>query len=457
MLAVQMLHPFLMSCLLSASMVVFGTADSPHQEPPETGDTIRVATYNIEVGRIRGPEGELIGTNLTKVADVIRDMDVDFVGLQEVRNPTMANQIANQLGYNVFFGYARTGLFTSLGNAILTPHPILESENHLLPFEEWEQRAVVEILSEVNGVQLRIFSAHLTFNSYPDKDDQIMFLMDLMASRTEPRILLGDFNDMDNRPNNYSPSGGFINLITGAGHGTILPSVPKMFDFHRKCADWSQVRNDPPFYSLKTDWDPPDRDANTISQWLPRVRIDHIFVSPEFYLDYPGNTARAIDTSEIMARLYPNQGVQYVADHRPVVGEMLLPRPPVELFLNPQEGPTVLTVGESRTIYVGGIEDNGNPVSLLRTDHDAALGDPTRTGAMKSGVQWTFTGTGLTLQDVNPLLGYDAYIRGHRPSSGAVRVTATSPGNGVLRASIGGIQRTLNITVIQEGQRYTIN
>ncbi len=433
-------------------MVVFGTTGSPPTAQP--GDTIRVATYNIQTGRLYAADGSQMTLNIGKVIDVIRDLDVDFVGLQEVRNQTQANQIAQGLGFNRHFGYAMTGL-SPLGNAILTPHPILESQTHLLPFEEWQQRAVVEILSEVDGVRLRVFSAHLTFNTYTDKDDQTMFLMDLMASRTEPRILFGDFNDMDNRPNAYSPQGGFINLITGAGHGTILPSVPKMFDFHRKCADWSQVRNDPPFYSLKTDWDPPHRDANTVSQWLPRVRIDHIFVSPEFYLDHPANTARAIDTGEIMSRLYPGQPLHYVSDHRPVLAEMLLPRPPAQLFLNPQEGSTILTVGESRTIYVGALDAKGNPVSLLRTDANAPLGDPTRTARMSSAVTWSFVGTGLSLQEVDPLSGYDAYIRGHKPSFGAVRVTATAAGNGALVARVGTLQRTLTIRVLPEGQRYT--
>lgn len=439
-----------MAILLPLCMVVFGTTGRQAVEP---SDTIRVATYNIQTGRIFSSTGDQIETNITKVVEVIRDLDVDFIGLEEVRGQSQAQQIANQLGFNYAYGPALTGL-SPLGNAILTPHPIIQSQNHLLPFEDWQQRAAIEILSEVDGVRIRMFATHLTFNNYSDKDDQIMALMDLISSRTEPCILVGDFNDMDNRPNSYSGSG-FINLITGSGHGTILPSAPKMFDFHRKCADMDQVRNDPPYYSLKTDWDPPHRDANTVSQWEPRVRIDHIFVSPEFSLDYPGNSARAIDTSEIMNRLHPAAPKQYVSDHRPVVATMLIPRPPVELFLNAQQGPTVLTVGESRTIYVGGIDAKGNAVSLLRSDSSAPTGDPTRTARMIPGVTWTYTGSGLSLQNVDPLLGYDPFIRGHRPTSAAVRVTATNPGNGVLLVRIGNVQKTLNITVLSEGERYT--
>jgi endonuclease/exonuclease/phosphatase family metal-dependent hydrolase len=452
MFVIQMMQSTSAVVLLSAWLSVFGAGQVV--DPPPVADTVRVATYNIETGRIHGPDGADIGTNINKVVDVIRDLDVDFIGLQEVRGQAQASQIAQTLGYNYFYGPAMTGL-SPLGNAIITRHPILASQNHLLPFEEWQQRAVAEVLTEVDGVQLRVFAAHLTFNTYTDKDDQIMFLMDLIASRSEPRILVGDFNDMDNRPNAYSPEGGFINLITGSGHGTILPSVPKMFDFHRKCAAWSQVRNDPPFFSLKTDWDPPNRDANTVSEWEPRVRIDHIFVSPEFYLEHPENVARTIDTSEIMARLFPAQSLQYVSDHRPIVADMVLPRPPVQLFLNPQEGRTILTVGESRTIYVGGTDARGNAVSLLKSDATAPLGDPARTARMVPAVTWTYTGSGLTLQNVDPILGYDPSIRGHKPSSGAVRITATTPGTGILRARIGTLEGTLNIRVIAESERYT--
>src|SRR5690606_19116714 len=104
---------------------------------------------------------------------------------------------------------------------------------------------------------------------------------------------------------------------------------------------------------------------------------------------------------------------------------------------------------------VGGVDADRSPVSLLRTDHEAPLGDPARTARIIDGVTWSFEGEGGELTPIDPLDGYDPYIRHHRPSSGKVRFTATAEGGGVLRASIDGVEATLDIKVVPEGTRYT--
>lgn len=440
-----------------AAGLLAAPAFSRSVQPPDQGEgtAVKVLTYNIQWCNYYDLDGNLLGNSCDHIVDVIRHHDADFVALQEVRNTEQAELLAEALGMNLHFGYALDGSEGNpIGNAILTPHPILESHTHMLPHLEWQKRNMVEILSEIDGQAIRVFSCHLTFNARPDKPLHYNAMMDVIAQRSEPRILMGDFNDMDDRPNEYSPYG-FLNIVTGAGHGTILPAVPKMFDFHRKTAIDSQVHNDPPYYSLRTDWDPPAQEANTVSGWEHRVRIDYIFVSPEFYLDAPGNRAWSVDTRELTPKLYPGKDPFVVSDHRPVYAEVLLPKPVEQLFLNPQEGPTVLAVGESRVIHVGGVDAAGSPVSLLRTDHEAPLGDPARTARIIDGVTWSFEGEGGELTPVDPLEGYNPYIRHHRPSSGKVRFTATEEGTGVLRAAIDGVEATLDIKVVPEGTRYT--
>lgn len=455
------MHSLPLIRLIALAMVLSGLAGAtvPAQVPGENdhlpGRTVRILTYNIQTCNLYDTSGTQIGSSCANVADVIREFSPDLVALQEVRNNSQASIIASGLGYNHYFGCATCFLgICTLGNAVLTPHAIQHSATHTLPrMEDAAQRVMVEVAVEIEGVPLTFYTCHLNFNSTADKRYQYLEMMNIIGEREGPRILVGDFNDQDDRPNSYSARG-FTNIVTGAGHGTILPTEPKMFDVHRKVGHWTQVKNNPPYYSLRADWDPPMREANTISGWLPRVRIDYIFASPEFYLDAPHNTAWAVDTAEITERLYGQRYI--VSDHRPVYAELLLPKPPIGLFLHPQDGPTVLTVGESRTIHAGGRDMASNPVSLLRTDPDAPRESFRRTNRMIQGVEWTFEGTGGHLGEVDVLAGYDPYIRHDRPSAAATRFIATEEGSGTLTARIDGVEASLDILVIPAGQEYII-
>lgn len=82
---------------------------------------LRVVTYNI-----RSCEGLDGHYRCDRIADILRRVGADVIALQEVR-AEQAAEIAQRLGYHVFFGHADIVHGYNFGNAILTRIPIRET------------------------------------------------------------------------------------------------------------------------------------------------------------------------------------------------------------------------------------------------------------------------------------------------------------------------------------------
>jgi endonuclease/exonuclease/phosphatase family metal-dependent hydrolase len=132
------------------------------------------------------------------------------------------------------------------GTAILSPYPILDSENTLLPkLGTSEQRGLLEALIGVRGGRYRVYNTHLQHNS-PDAESgraqrtmQIEAIMDEMREERGPHALVGDLN--------------------------AEPNDPEMQPLYTRLTDaWPVGGTGPGF---------------TISSTAPTRRIDYIFVS----------------------------------------------------------------------------------------------------------------------------------------------------------------------------------
>lgn len=180
------------------------TAEETTAEAPETTKeevkmptTLRIGSYNIK----HGADANL---NLQTIAQVIKDADLDIVGLQEIDYKTTRSKKADQpaklaeyaeMPYYVFVrGIDYQG--GQYGTLILSKYPIVSSE--VIPLESWdkEARSLGHAVIDVNGIQIDFFNTHL---SYEDKTLRGLQFAE-GAEKTkgcENFILTGDFNTAD--------------------------------------------------------------------------------------------------------------------------------------------------------------------------------------------------------------------------------------------------------------------
>lgn len=81
-------------------------------------DVVRVATYNIH--RARGLDGQV---SLRRIADVLRQIDADVVGVQEIYE-AQAEHLARDLEMQLVTGVTVHRSDGAYGNAILTRLPL---------------------------------------------------------------------------------------------------------------------------------------------------------------------------------------------------------------------------------------------------------------------------------------------------------------------------------------------
>jgi endonuclease/exonuclease/phosphatase family metal-dependent hydrolase len=433
-------------------IICFGVQLIPAMaESPQGGQILRVVQFNFQRANLYTPDGKAAGRSLDDAILLLKDLKPDLMNINEIDEP-QAEKIAKAIGCNLVFGPAKR-MGDSYGAALFSRFPVLEHNVYHGEGVSEEAFRCVELLTECAGNRIRFFGTHPRFNDRPIKLVQMMELMNRISATTGTRILCGDFNDMDNRPNWYSHKG-FINLITGGIHGTYLNSIPKFYDFQRKCAIAEQTKYNPPYYGLKTDWSGPDNTANSISQWAPKVRIDHIFVSPNFFLDDARNRCETIDTLPLLRKLDPQGKPRIVGDHRVVVAEMLMPKPVHKLIAFPDLEPLALPVGAQYRLRVGGLDDDGNGVSLYDTDTSEPAGDPEKTGRIRSIVDYSVSGNAIALTPDPFPWDYDAYLKNDRPSAASATIKALIPGNAEITIKAGKAMIKLNVVVLAKGALY---
>ncbi|HSJ37057.1 MAG TPA: endonuclease/exonuclease/phosphatase family protein [Planococcus sp. (in: firmicutes)] len=168
---------------------------------------LKVMSFNIASGLTM--DGRL---DLELTASVIEAAEVDIAGLQEVdqnysERTNFTDQItwlANRLDMHAAFGPNLTANpadarwpMQAYGNALLSRHPITSYQNHLLEKlesgAESEQRGLLEVAIEINGVSIAFFNTHLSLKR-KQLELNIEELLEIIRHKDIPAILTGDFN-----------------------------------------------------------------------------------------------------------------------------------------------------------------------------------------------------------------------------------------------------------------------
>lgn len=162
--------------------------------------TVRVLTFNILHGATT--EGDF---DLDKIAEVIKQVDPDFVALQEVdfktnraRNYDLATELGVRTQMAPLFGKAMDFDGGGYGEGILSKYPIIASRNVPLPHSPGnEPRAALEITVELPlGDTIQFIGTHLEHQQESsDRLYQVQKINNVFLENQFPSILAGDLND----------------------------------------------------------------------------------------------------------------------------------------------------------------------------------------------------------------------------------------------------------------------
>ena len=163
-------------------------------EQPAISMQLTFATLNIK----HGEEG------LDKVADAIRDISPDIIGLEEVdvnceRSGYIDEpaELARLAGYSYYaFSKAIPLGDGEYGTAILSRYPIEDFEVTSLESGRGENRSVGHAVIHINGLKVDALVTHLSYDSRSLRIEQMEAIADMLKD-FDHYVLMGDFNSFD--------------------------------------------------------------------------------------------------------------------------------------------------------------------------------------------------------------------------------------------------------------------
>jgi endonuclease/exonuclease/phosphatase family metal-dependent hydrolase len=242
-----------------------------------TSRRFKVVTYNVH--RCKGIDGR---TTVTRIVEVLKEIDADIIALQEVYTKKgaegeadQAEFIAQALMMDCIMGPTVINDTYEYGNIILTRLPLLLHNHHNISVYHREPRGCLQADLLLGDHVLHIFNAHFG-TAYLERVRQAkalraLFARTILANNQASgfRILLGDFND-------WFP-GRASRLLRD-----------ELYD-----ASYRQRRN------------------RTHPCLLPLFKLDKIFVEPSLHLD------KSYVHRSALARI--------ASDHLPLVAQLRLP------------------------------------------------------------------------------------------------------------------------------------
>ena len=157
---------------------------------------LRVASYNVH--GCRGRDGR---RDVARIVRVLREIDADVIGLQEVESRhgrsevDQAERLAGALGMACVEGPLLRAERGWYGNALLTRLEV-ESERRVL-FDVRGKEARGAVVCDLRGgaSSWRVMTTHLDLRSRHRRRQFESLLDELVPHRGRPTVLMGDFNE----------------------------------------------------------------------------------------------------------------------------------------------------------------------------------------------------------------------------------------------------------------------
>lgn len=172
---------------------------------------IRILSYNIHKGFTIGNTDFI----LEQIRNAMREVNADVLFLQEVlgdhndkrcRIPDWETAIQFEyLADSVWphFAYGKNAIYSEghHGNAILSKFPITDWSNQLISTNRFEQRGLLKAKIQIPQLEREIILAttHLDLTQGGRDLQAKKIIADLIKDAETPFILLGDFNDWNNK------------------------------------------------------------------------------------------------------------------------------------------------------------------------------------------------------------------------------------------------------------------
>lgn len=164
---------------------------------------VREATFSVASYNIHGCRGAGRKPDPARVAQVIRELECDVVGLQEVdsRNRPQAHSmqldyLAAEAGMQAVAGATILRHDGDYGNALLTRLPVINVRRHDFSFRRREPRGALDVDLDLHGATARVLVTHLGLNP-KERRFQVQKLLELlsMTNGDELAVVLGDINE----------------------------------------------------------------------------------------------------------------------------------------------------------------------------------------------------------------------------------------------------------------------
>lgn len=158
-------------------------------------ENLRVVTLNLWGDRGRAAR------RLEVVAEGLRALEPDLVGLQEVREGPLTAQattLSRLLGLYPAFGAVDTSSGGDpLGNAVLSRFPIVNATNLKLPCLDTDPRGALQVVVQTPSGEIRLTSCHLSWEPEAAvvREAQVLALDELTRAPSSVHVVLvGDLN-----------------------------------------------------------------------------------------------------------------------------------------------------------------------------------------------------------------------------------------------------------------------
>jgi len=152
---------------------------------------VTVASYNIH--KAEGIDGRV---DIARIADVLREIDADLVGIQEIYQP-QAETIAADLGMDMAMGITRHREAVPYGNAVFTRFGVQDSHPFDLTCAPREPRGGIRLDTLVGERLLHLFNVHFGLK-ISERAEQVETLVREQVLRSDLpglRVVIGDLNE----------------------------------------------------------------------------------------------------------------------------------------------------------------------------------------------------------------------------------------------------------------------
>lgn len=165
--------------------------------PVESGPQVKIMTYNIKSGDMKG---------IDAIGQVIKDVDPDIVGLQEVTYKVKGVNVEERLKeitgmpYS-FFSEAMPNMNNngSYGNLILSKYPLTHTESHQLDcLVESYTRSVGIVETRIEDKAFYFATTHIDHKESINRIHHTELILGYLKALDKPVILCGDFNGDEN-------------------------------------------------------------------------------------------------------------------------------------------------------------------------------------------------------------------------------------------------------------------